>query len=66
MKKSCFIILCMVLIIALLAPNVFAATPAPEAPLADAATVARVKQETAKINNKNRNESKYLLSKIQT
>ena len=37
----------MVLIIALLAPNVFAATPAPEAPLADAATVARVKQEIA-------------------
>ena len=47
MKKSCFKILCMVLIIALLAPNVFAATPAPEAPLADAATVARVKQEIA-------------------
>ena len=47
MKKSCFKILCMVLIIAMLAPNVFAATPAPEAPLADTATVARVKQEIA-------------------
>ena len=47
MKKSFFKVLCMVLIIALLAPNVFAATPAPEAPLADAATVERVKQEIA-------------------
>ena len=47
MKKSCFKVLCMVLIIALLAPNAFAATPAPEAPLADAATVERVKQEIA-------------------
>ena len=47
MKKSCFKVLCMVLIIALLAPNAFAATPTPEAPLADAATVARVKQEIA-------------------
>lgn len=47
MKKSCFKVLCMVLIIALLAPNAFAAAPAPEAPLADAATVARVKQEIA-------------------
>lgn len=46
-KKSLFKILCMVLIIALLAPNAFAATPAPEAPLADAATVERVKQEIA-------------------
>ena len=32
MKKSCFKVLCMVLIIALLAPNAFAATPAPEVP----------------------------------
>ena len=47
MKKSCFKVLCMVLIIALLAPNAFAATPTPEAPLADAATVERVKQEIA-------------------
>ena len=47
MKRSAFKVLCMVLIIALLAPNVFAATPTPEAPLADAATVARVKQEIA-------------------
>jgi hypothetical protein len=47
MKKSLFKVLCMVLIIALLAPNAFAATPTPEAPLADAATVARVKQEIA-------------------
>lgn len=47
MKKSLFKVLCMVLIIALLAPNAFAATPAPEAPLADAATVERVKQEIA-------------------
>ena len=47
MKKSAFKVLCMVLIIALLAPKAFAATPAPEAPLADAATVERVKQEIA-------------------
>ena len=47
MKKSLFKALCLVLIIAMLAPNAFAATPAPEAPLADAATVARVKQEIA-------------------
>ena len=47
MKKSLFKVLCMVLIIALLAPNAFAATPTPEAPLADAATVERVKQEIA-------------------
>ena len=47
MKKLCFKVLCMVLIIALLAPNVFAAAPTPEAPLADAATVERVKQEVA-------------------
>ena len=47
MKKSLFKVLCMVLIIALLAPNAFAATPAPEAPLANAATVERVKQEIA-------------------
>ena len=47
MKKSLFKALCLVLIIALLAPNAFAATPAPEAPLADAATVERVKQEIA-------------------
>ena len=46
-KKSLFKVLCMVLIIALLAPNAFAATPTPEAPLADAATVERVKQEIA-------------------
>lgn len=47
MKKSVFKVLCMVLIIALLAPNAFAATPTPEVPLVDAATVARVKQEVA-------------------
>ena len=47
MKKSLFKVLCMVLIIALLAPNALAATPTPEAPLADAATVERVKQEIA-------------------
>ena len=47
MKKRMFKVLCMVLIIALLSPNVFAATPTPEAPLADAATVERVKQEIA-------------------
>ena len=45
MKKSAFKVLCLVLIIAMLAPNAFAATPTPEAPLADAATVERVKQE---------------------
>ena len=47
MKKSVFKVLCMVLIIALLAPNAFAATPTPEVPLVDAATVSRVKQEVA-------------------
>lgn len=47
MKKSAFKVLCMVLIIALLAPNAFAATPTPETPLVDAATVERVKQEIA-------------------
>lgn len=47
MKKTVFKVLCMVLIIALLAPNAFAATPTPEVPLVDAATVARVKQEVA-------------------
>lgn len=47
MKKSVFKVLCMVLIIALLAPNAFAATPTPEVPPVDAATVARVKQEVA-------------------
>ena len=47
MKKTWFKVLCMVLVVALLAPNVFAATPAPEAPLADEATVTRVKNEIA-------------------
>ena len=47
MKKLGFKVLCMVLVMALLSPNVFAATPAPEVPLADAATVERVKQEIA-------------------
>ena len=47
MKKRMFKVLCMVLIIALLSPNVFAATPAPEVPLADEATVTRVKNEIA-------------------
>lgn len=47
MKKLGFTVLCVVLIIALLAPNVFAAIPAPEVPLADAATVERVKREIA-------------------
>lgn len=47
MKKRMFKVLCVVLVMALLAPNVFAATPAPEVPLADAATVARVQQEIA-------------------
>ena len=37
----------MVLALALLAPNVFAATPPPEVPLADEATVTRVKNEIA-------------------
>ena len=46
-EKRMFTVLCMVLIIALLAPNVFAATPAPEVPLADEATVTRVKNEIA-------------------
>ena len=45
MKKRMFKVLCMVLIIALLSPNVFAATPTPEVPLADEATVTRVKNE---------------------
>lgn len=47
MKKRMFKVLCVVLVMALLSPNVFAATPTPEAPLADAATVERVKQEIA-------------------
>ena len=47
MKKVWFKTLCLVLVIALLAPNAFAATAQPEAPLADAATVARVQQEIA-------------------
>ena len=46
-KNGIFKILCLVLVMALLSPHVFAATPAPEVPLADAATVARVKQEIA-------------------
>ena len=45
MKKQMFRMLCVVLALALLAPNVFAATPAPEAPLAAEATVTRVKNE---------------------
>ena len=47
MKKLGFKVLCMVLVMALLSPNVFAATPAPEVPLADEATVTRVKNEIA-------------------
>lgn len=47
MKKRMFRMLCVVLALALLAPNVFAATPPPEAPLADEATVTRVKNEIA-------------------
>lgn len=47
MKKRMFRMLCVVLALALLAPNVFAATPAPEVPLADEATVIRVKNEIA-------------------
>lgn len=47
MKKSLFKILCIVLVLALLSPNVFAATPAPEVPLAVEATVTRVKNEIA-------------------
>ena len=47
MKKRMFKVLCVVLVMALLAPNVFAATPAPEVPLADEATVTRVKNEIA-------------------
>ena len=47
MKKMWFKALCLVLVMALLAPNVFAATPTPEVPLADEATVARVRQEIA-------------------
>lgn len=47
MKKRMFRMLCVVLALALLAPNVFAATPAPEIPLADEATVTRVKNEIA-------------------
>lgn len=47
MKKQMFRMLCVVLALALLAPNVFAATPTPEAPLADEATVTRVKNEIA-------------------
>ena len=47
MKKRMFKVLCVVLVMALLAPNVFAATPTPEAPLANEATVTRVKQEIA-------------------
>lgn len=47
MKKRMFRMLCVVLALALLAPNVFAATPPPEVPLADEATVTRVKNEIA-------------------
>ena len=47
MKKRMFRVLCVVLALALLAPNVFAATPTPEVPLADEATVTRVKNEIA-------------------
>lgn len=47
MKKQMFRVLCVVLALALLAPNVFAATPPPEVPLADEATVTRVKNEIA-------------------
>ena len=47
MKKRMFRVLCVALALALLAPNVFAATPAPEVPLADEATVTRVKNEIA-------------------
>ena len=47
MKKQMFRMLCVVLALALLAPNVFAATPPPEVPLADEATVTRVKNEIA-------------------
>ena len=47
MKKRMFRMLCVVLALALLAPNVFAATSAPEVPLADEATVTRVKNEIA-------------------
>ena len=47
MKKRMFRMLCVVLALALLAPNVFAATPPPEVPLADETTVTRVKNEIA-------------------
>ena len=47
MKKRMFRVLCVVLALALLAPNVFAATPPAEVPLADEATVTRVKNEIA-------------------
>lgn len=47
MKKQMFRMLCVVLALALLAPNVFAATPTSEVPLADEATVTRVKNEIA-------------------
>ena len=47
MKKRMFRMLCVVLALALLAPNVFAATPPAEVPLADEATVTRVKNEIA-------------------
>ena len=47
MKKQMFRVLCVVLALALLAPNVFAATQPPEVPLADEATVTRVKNEIA-------------------
>ena len=47
MKKRMFRMLCAVLALALLAPNVVAATPTPEVPLADEATVTRVKNEIA-------------------
>ena len=44
-RKRMFRVLCVVLALALLASNVFAATPTPEVPLADEATVTRVKNE---------------------
>lgn len=47
MKKRMFRVLCVVLALALLAPNVFAATPPAEVLLADEATVTRVKNEIA-------------------
>lgn len=47
MKTRMFRVLCVVLALALLSSNVFAATPTPEVPLADEATVTRVKNEIA-------------------